>query len=95
MLSDDYNTIDRLIADNRLGDAISALRKYKAENAGIDEDDQYWFLMGKAAWKEGRRDLALSYYNRAVSLNPASPAHTAIELAADINEFFNPDIYNP
>ncbi len=84
--------IDELITQNRLDEAIRLLGKQvDAGNA----DDNTYFTMGKLLWRLGRRSEAMDAYNRAVSINPDSPANVAIEQARAIFDFYNPDLLNP
>lgn len=50
---------------------------------------------GKEYWRQGRRGDAMSEYNKAVLLDPHSPAATALEMANTIMDFYDHDRYNP
>ncbi len=58
-------------------------------------DDEAYFHRGKLKWRMGDRPGATGDYATAVSINPSSPAVTALEQARDVADFFNPDLYNP
>lgn len=50
---------------------------------------------GKRLWAEGRQGAAMTEYNRAVALDPDSPAATALEMADSVMDFFDRSRYNP
>lgn len=85
-------TIRNLLDANRIADALEA-----ADNALADTpaDPALIFLRGKILWRLGRRSEAMTAYAEAAELDPAGPARRALEHAADIADFFNPDILNP
>lgn len=88
----DFQKINELISHNLTSEAINLV------NDTIDSEplnDNAWFWRGKLHWRMGNRRQAINDYNKAVELNPNSPAQRAIELAQDIDNFFNPDIFNP
>ena len=43
----------------------------------------------------GDRIAAMNDYAAAAAVNPDSPATAALQNARDVNDFFNPDIFNP
>ena len=51
--------------------------------------------LGRSLWQQGRRGEAMTEYNIALSLDPGSPAKAALEMANDIMDFFDRDLYNP
>jgi tetratricopeptide (TPR) repeat protein len=56
---------------------------------------QQHYELGRKYWAEGERGAAITEYNRAVALDPESPAKTALELIYDIMDFFDPNQLNP
>lgn len=82
----------RLLADNHPQQAIDILDTLIS--AEPDNADAL-FLRGKAFWRLGMRDRATADYSASAQLNPAGPAHRALENARDIADFFNPDLFNP
>lgn len=53
------------------------------------------YELGRKLWAEGRRGEAMTEYNKAVALDPDSPAGTALEMANSIMDFFDPQQFNP
>ncbi len=72
--------------------ALEALDTYIKNNPG---DDEAYFLRGKLRWRAGDRSGATTDYAHAASINPESGAVRALEMARDIESFFNPDLLNP
>lgn len=89
---DNLQTIDALVADGRLEEAVASL---SAMIEARGDDDTLYFMRGKLRWRLGDRAGATSDYAVAASLNPSSPAVRALEHARDVADFFNPDLYNP
>ena len=54
-----------------------------------------YFERGKLYWKIGNRAGAITDYNTAISLDPSSPARAHLDMANDILNFYNTDLYNP
>lgn len=80
-----FATLDTPGLEERLNEIIVA-------NPG---DDEALYTLGRLYWKQGRHGEALTAYQRAVAINPHSPARHAIEMAHDVFNFFNPDLLNP
>ena len=81
-----------LASEGRVEEAIALL----GEMAAVCPDcDEIFFCRGKLLWKLGRRAEATSDYIKAVSINPASKAARALEMAREVESFFNPDLLNP
>lgn len=80
--------IRRLIARGNLADATALLKA---------SPDDAWalYMLGRIAWKEGRKADAISLYERAQAIDPASEAAVALEQAREIMNFYNTDLYNP
>ena len=81
--------IQALLEANRADEAIGLLEQYRGEM-----DDELFYLLGNAWRKKGNWQLAINNYLEAVHLNPESPAARALEIAYDILEFYNKDMYN-
>ncbi|MDO4214664.1 MAG: tetratricopeptide repeat protein [Bacteroidales bacterium] len=56
--------------------------------------DQLYYLRGNAYRKKGDWQHALNDYLEAITINPESPAKHAYDMAIDILNFFNKDMYN-
>ncbi len=86
-----YEEVRQLIKENAL-EAASALLP-SADSPSATATDLY--LLGRIAWKEGRKTDAMSLYGRATALDPDSEAATALEQARVIMGFYHRDLYNP
>lgn len=53
------------------------------------------YAEGRRLWAEGRHGDAITEYNRAVALDPESPAVVALTMANDVMDFFDPSQLNP
>lgn len=69
--------------------ALAAQIESDAANADL------YYQRGRLLWKLDRRSEAISDYEHAVALDPGSPAGTALEMARNIMDYFNPDLLNP
>lgn len=58
-------------------------------------DAALFFERGKLFWKIGRRAEAMTDFNTAISFDPQSPARAYLDMANDIMDFYNTDLYNP
>lgn len=54
-----------------------------------------YFQRGKLHWKAGRKAEAMTDFNTALSIDPASPAKAYLDMANEIMDFYNTDLYNP
>lgn len=59
-----------------------------------DPKDLLYYLRGNAYRKKGDWQHALNDYLEAITINPESPAKHAYDMAIDILNFFNKDMYN-
>ncbi len=84
--------IKALISQGNVADAIGQLERLIAD--GCPSPDQAYYLLGNAWRKLGDWRQALNNYNLAIELNPQSPALHARQMAMDILEFYNKDMYN-
>lgn len=69
--------------------ALAAQIESDAANADL------YYRRGRLYWKLDRRGEAISDYERAVALDPQSPAAAALEMSRGIMDYFNPDMLNP
>ncbi|WP_294178017.1 tetratricopeptide repeat protein [uncultured Coprobacter sp.] len=83
--------IKKLIAENRLEEAIELLNRRIEQN---EKDDEAYYLLGNIFRKKGDWKQATFYYLSATEINPESPAKQAQEVLVDIQNFMNPD-FNP
>lgn len=84
----DRDKIKILFDANRLAEATQLLN-------ACPDDAWVQYMLGRIAWKEGRRADAIEYYERAAASDPESEAAVALEQAQEIMNFFNKDLYNP
>lgn len=80
-----------LIESGEYDKAIAALR----DHHDMDSEDEVYYTAGRLCWKFGRQADAISFYRKAVAVNPDSQACHALEIAEDVLGFFNPDLLNP
>ncbi len=88
----DLQNIRSLIDASRLDEALAALSSLPESESSTAEA---WFLRGLTLWRRGNRAAAASAYAHAASLDPEGPAVQALDMARDIEAFFNPDLLNP
>ena len=72
--------------------AIALLEQYRA--GGGEMDDTLFYLLGNAWRKKGNWQMAMNNYLEATALNPESPAAQALDIANEILDFYNKDMYN-
>jgi tetratricopeptide (TPR) repeat protein len=84
--------IDKLVSENNIQEALTLINQMID---GSPESDELYFRRGKLYWRMGDRSAAMGDYAKAQSINPDSPASKALEMAYDVANFFNPDLYNP
>lgn len=88
----EHDDIRRLVADGHYDEALSRLDKAIEQDAN---DAALWYERGRIYWCLGKKANAISDYEEAVYLDPASPAHHALEFARGVMDFYNPDLLNP
>ena len=81
--------ISALLARDRADEAIALMESYDGPM-----DDALYYLLGNAWRKKGNWQMAMNNYLEAVRLNPDSPAAQALEIANEILDFYNKDMYN-
>ena len=86
------NRIQALLDANEADEAISLLEGYRT--SGGPMDDTLYYLAGNAWRKKGNWQMAINNYLEAMNINPDSPAKQALEIANEILDFYNKDMYN-
>ena len=77
------------------GDVDEAIRQLESLiETDVPSKDQAYYLLGNAWRKKGNWQQALNHYGRSIELNPDSPALHARQMAMEILEFYNKDMYN-
>ena len=84
--------IRNLLATEKADEAIEQLEAWRS--AGGAMDDELFYLLGNAWRKKGNWQMAMNNYLEAVALNPESPAQQALDIANEILDFYNKDMYN-
>jgi len=84
--------IRTLLEEHKADEAIAELERYCQD--GGEMDDTLYYLLGNAWRKKGNWQMAMNHYLEAVRLNPESPAKQALEIANEILDFYNKDMYN-
>ena len=81
-----------LLDAHRADEAIALVEAFRAEGGVLD--DTLFYLLGNAWRKKGNWKMAMDNYLEAVALNPESPAAQALDIANEILDFYNKDMYN-
>ena len=81
-----------MLEAHRADDVIGLIDGFRA-GGGI-MDDELFYLLGNAWRKKGNWQMAMNNYLEAVHLNPSSPAQQALDIANEILDFYNKDMYN-
>ena len=81
-----------LLDEDKADDAISLLERFRAEGGAMD--DTLFYLLGNAWRKKGNWQMPMNNYLEAVHINPDSPARQALDIANEILDFYNKDMYN-
>ena len=84
--------IQALLDSNRADEAIGLIERFREEGGAMD--DTLFYLLGNAHRKKGNWQMAINNYLEAIHINPESPAARALEIANDILDFYNKDMYN-
>lgn len=74
-------------------DKVIQLLEMSIQETESPNDDLY-YLLGNAYRKKGNWQLAINNYLEAIAINPNSPAKQAYEMAMNILNFYNKDMYN-
>ena len=83
--------VDKFIDEGRYDDALALLDGVLNDVA----DSDLFYRRGRLLWKLGRKTDAMSDYGRAVKIDPQSPAAAALDMAREVMNFYNKDMYNP
>jgi predicted negative regulator of RcsB-dependent stress response len=81
-----------LLDAHKADEAIRLLETYRADGGTMD--DELFYLLGNAWRKKGNWQMAMNNYLEALSINPDSPAKQALDIANEILDFYNKDMYN-
>lgn len=73
-------------------EAIKVLDTYIEENP---DNEEAYTLRGMKHWGCGHRSAAINDYLSAIRLNPESRARQALQVANEILDYRNKDLYNP
>ena len=84
--------IQALLDAYETDEAITLLEGYRT--GGGPMDDGLYYLLGNAWRKKGNWQLAINNYLESLNLNPDGPAKEALEIANEILEFHDKDMYN-
>ncbi len=84
--------IKALLDANEADEAISLMDSYRS--TGGPMDDSLYYLLGNAWRKKGNWQMAMNNYLEALAINPESPAKQALDIANEILDFYNKDMYN-
>ena len=84
--------IKALLDSYETDEAISLMEGYRT--SGGPMDDVLYYLLGNAWRKKGDWQMAINNYLESLNLNPDGPAKEALEIANEILEFHNKDMYN-
>lgn len=84
--------VKALLDDDKADEAISLLERFRAEGGPMD--DTLFYLLGNAWRKKGNWQMAINNYLEAIHINPDSPARQALDIANEILDFYNKDMYN-
>lgn len=79
----------------QLKDEISGQIKNLTIQIDTTPTSEKYFERGKLYWKAGEKGAAITDFNRALDLDPESPAKAYLEMANEIMDFYNTDLYNP
>lgn|GEM_PF-11110 len=85
-------TIKELINQGDVEQAIQKLDDFlQTSSSSLDEA---YYLRGNAFRKQGNWQQAVNNYQQALELNPEGPAKQAHQMAMNILNFYNKDMYN-
>ena len=84
--------ITALLDAHKADEAIRLIQEYQAGGGAMD--DTLYYLLGNAWRKKGNWQMAMNNYLEAINLNPDSPAKQALDIANEILDFYNKDMYN-
>lgn len=88
------NHIKELISNGNVATAIGLLDEIVRDDKATIARDEAYYLMGNAYRKQSNWQKALNSYQKAIDINPDSPAVQARKMVMNILEFFYKDMYN-
>jgi tetratricopeptide (TPR) repeat protein len=88
------NQIRELISRGDVAVAVEMLNEIVRDDKATIAKDEAYYLLGNAHRKSGDWRQALNNYQKAIDINPASPAVEARKMVMDILEFYYKDMYN-
>ena len=74
--------------------AAEAITAAEEATAALRQQAEAYYLRGNAYRKLSNWQAALNDYQRAIDLDPTSPAQQARRMVIDILNFYNKDMYN-
>ncbi len=77
-----------LLESNKTDEATKLLQS-------LPKDAETLYLLGRLNWKKGNIAKAISYFEEASILEPGGEATQALEMAREVMDFYNKDMYNP
>ncbi|MBP5636451.1 MAG: hypothetical protein J6X25_02905 [Bacteroidales bacterium] len=84
--------IKAMLEAHKADEVIDLMEKFQADGGPMD--DELFYLLGNAWRKKGNWQMAMNSYLEAVHMNPESPARQALDIANEILDFYNKDMYN-
>lgn len=84
-----------LVGEGRYDEAMAAVDAAVAAASAEADKAEALRLRADLNWKLGRRARAISDYEAAVAADPDSPARQSLDMAREVMDFFNHDLYNP
>ena len=83
--------LEVILRDEGADRAIAEAKNYISSQT--EDLDFAYYILGNAYRKKGDWQGAINNYLEAMDINPNSPARQAYEMANDILDFFNKDMY--
>ena len=87
-----YNMVQQLLEE---GQTAAAERKVSQALEACPDDATLHYLKGRIGAKRADWQCALNAFNRAIQLDPESPAREARQAIEEILAFYHKDYYNP
>ena len=84
--------LEKILYEEGADRAIAEAKNYISSHT--EDLDFAYYILGNAYRKLGDWQGAINNYLEAMAINPDSPAKQAYEMANDILDFFNKDMYN-
>ncbi len=89
-----FDEIKKLIADGMIDRALDICNAEAANETNKQKLETIYYLMGNAHRKREEWKEAMNCYQKAIDLNPDSPAVTARKMIVEILEYFYKDQFN-